>query len=97
MVLGQHGLIGNVASDIDLSYLSDALLVFRFFESAGEVLSALSVLKSRTSEHERTIREFRIGSDGLRVGHPLKDFEGVLTGLPSYRGGQPLLGERSGG
>ncbi|ACC75037.1 ATPase domain-containing protein [Paraburkholderia phymatum] len=96
LVLGQHGLIGNVASEVDLSYLSDALLLFRFFESAGEVLSALSVLKSRTSEHERTIREFRVDSGGLRVGPPLKDFEGVLTGLPSYRGAQPLLGERTG-
>ncbi|MEI5997091.1 AAA family ATPase [Paraburkholderia bengalensis] len=94
MVLGQHGLIGNVASDVDLSYLSDALLVFRFFESAGEVLSALSVLKSRTGTHERTIREFRVGAGGLRLGLPLKDFEGVLAGLPSYRGGQSMLGER---
>jgi circadian clock protein KaiC len=97
MVLGQHGLIGNVASDIDLSYLSDALLLFRFFESSGEVLSALSVVKSRTSEHERTIREFRIQRGGLRVGRPLKDFEGVLAGLPSYRGGEALLSERSDG
>jgi circadian clock protein KaiC len=94
MVLGQHGLIGNVASDIDLSYLSDALLVFRFFESAGEVLSALSVLKSRTGTHERTIREFRVGPGGLRLGSPLKDFEGVLAGLPTYRGRQALLSER---
>jgi circadian clock protein KaiC len=95
MILGQHGIIGNVATDIDLSYLSDALLLFRYFESAGEVLSALSVLKSRTSDHERTIREFRIGPNGLRVGEPLKDFEGVLSGLPSYRGSQPLLADPS--
>ncbi|WP_322102224.1 ATPase domain-containing protein [Paraburkholderia sp. J41] len=94
MVLGQHGLIGNVASEIDLSYLSDSLLLFRFFESAGQVLSALAVLKSRTSVHERTIREFRIGAGGLQVGQPLQDFEGVLTGLPSYRGTQALLGQR---
>jgi len=94
MVFGQHGLIGNVASDVDLSYLSDALLLFRFFESAGEVLSALAVLKSRTSEHERTIREFRIEPGGLRVGPPLKDFEGVLAGLPTYRGGETLLNAR---
>lgn len=91
MVLGQHGLIGNVASEIDLSYLSDSLLLFRFFESAGQVLSALAVLKSRTSQHERTIREFRISAGGLKVGLPLHDFEGVLTGLPSYRGTQALL------
>ncbi|HEY1611216.1 MAG TPA: ATPase domain-containing protein, partial [Paraburkholderia sp.] len=95
MVLGQHGLIGNVASEIDLSYLSDALLLYRFFESAGQVLSALAVLKSRTSVHERTIREFRVDSGGLRVGQPLADFEGVLAGLPSYRGTQALLGPRA--
>jgi circadian clock protein KaiC len=92
MVLGQHGLIGNVATDIDLSYLSDALLLFRFFENAGKVLSAISVLKSRTNAHERSIREFQISQGGLRVGEPLKDFEGVLSGLPSYRGSQPMLG-----
>lgn len=95
LVLGQHGLIGNVASEIDLSYLSDSLLLFRFFESAGQVLSALAVLKSRTSVHERTIREFRIDSGGLRVGEPLGDFEGVLTGLPSYRGTHALLDKQS--
>lgn len=95
MVLGQHGLIGNVASEIDLSYLSDSLLLYRFFESAGQVLSAIAVLKSRTSVHERTIREFRVDNSGLRVGQPLADFEGVLAGLPSYRGTQALLGPRS--
>ncbi|CAM2157236.1 circadian clock protein KaiC [Pararobbsia alpina] len=91
MVLGQHGLIGTVGTDIDLSYLSDALLVFRYFESAGDVLTALSVLKSRSNAHERSIREFRIANTGLRVGLPLKDFEGVMSGLPTYHGQQPLL------
>lgn len=96
LVLGQHGLIGNVSTEIDLSYLSDAIILFRFFESSGSVLSAVSVLKSRTSEHERTIREFRIGATGMRVGAPLKDFNGVLSGLPSYAGEVPLLDSESG-
>jgi circadian clock protein KaiC len=93
LILGQHGLIGNVSSDIDLSYLSDTIVLFRFFESAGNVLSALSVLKSRTSAHERTIREFRIGPTRIRVGQPLTDFRGVMSGLPSYAGRLPMLEE----
>lgn len=96
LVLGQHGVIGNVATDIDLSYLSDALLLFRFFECKGEVLSAVSVLKSRTSAHERTIREFRVGVHGVQVGEPLRDFDGVLAGLTTYRGATPLLTDQSG-
>ncbi len=91
LVLGQHGLIGNVSTEIDLSYLSDAIVLFRFFEASGSVLSAVSILKSRTSEHERTIREFRVSAAGLQVGQPLKDFNGVLSGLPSYAGDVPLL------
>ncbi len=92
MVLGQHGLIGSMQSDIDLSYLSDALILFRYFEMRGEVRKAVSVLKSRTSDHERTIREFRLTSHGLEVGEALRDFSGVLTGLPSYSGDVAMLG-----
>jgi circadian clock protein KaiC len=91
LVLGQHGLIGDVQPDVDLSYLSDAILLFRYFEAKGEVRSAVSVVKSRTSAHERTIREFRLDASGLTVGEALTDFQGVLTGLPSYQGKIPLL------
>ncbi|KQR76880.1 circadian clock protein KaiC [Burkholderia sp. Leaf177] len=91
IALGQHGLIGNVESEIDLSYLSDSIILFRFFESTGKVLSAISVLKSRTSAHERTVREFQVGVNGVQVGAPLSDFEGVLAGLPKYSGDVPLL------
>ena len=91
LVLGQHGVVGDVRSDIDLSYLSDSILAFRFFEAAGEVRTAVSAVKSRTSAHERAIREFRLGSDGLQVGEALRDFDGVLGGLPSYRGRTPML------
>jgi circadian clock protein KaiC len=91
LILGQHGIIGEVRSDLDLSYLSDAILMFRYFEAQGSMLKALSVAKSRTTAHEATIREFRLGAAGIEIGRPLEDFEGVLTGLPTYRGSTPLL------
>lgn len=93
LMLGQHGVVGDVRTDIDLSYLSDCILLFRFFEAKGEVRTALSVVKSRVNAHERTIRELRLSSDGLRVGEALDDFEGVLTGLPAYHGRVAMLSE----
>ena len=96
LVLGQHGLIGEVRADVDLSYLSDALLLFRFFESKGKLLKAVSVVKNRTSNHELTIRQFRLGKGGVEIGPELVDFVGVLTGVPSYHGNVPLLEERPG-
>ena len=95
LIRGQHGVVGDMRSDVDLSYLSDTIMLFRFFESKGQVLKALSVVKSRTSAHEQTIREFRLTSNGIEVGHPLTDFEGVLSGVPSYRGNIPMLGASS--
>ena len=95
LILGQHGVVGDMRSEVDLSYLSDTIMLFRFFESKGQVLKALSVVKSRTSAHEQTIREFRLTSNGIEVGHPLTDFEGVLSGVPSYRGNIPMLGASS--
>jgi len=91
LILGQHGILGDVRSDVDLSYLSDIILLFRFFEAQGELRSALAVIKSRVGAHERTIREFKLGPEGLHVGEALRDFEGLLTGLPSYKGQVPLL------
>lgn len=91
LILGQHGIIGDVRSDVDLSYLSDAIVLFRYFEAQGEMLKAVSVAKSRTTPHQTSIREFRLGRGGINIGDPLKDFEGVLTGLPTYRGTTPLL------
>ena len=92
LILGQHGLVGDMRNDIDLSYLSDNILLFRYFEAQGEIRSAISVVKSRTSAHERSIRELKLGAGGLRVGAALTDFEGVLGGLPAYRGSISMLG-----
>ncbi|HEX7891171.1 MAG TPA: ATPase domain-containing protein [Ramlibacter sp.] len=97
LILGQHGVIGDAGSDVDMSYLSDGILTFRFFEARGRLLKAVSMVKSRTNQHEQTIREFRMGPQGLEVGQELTDFEGVLTGVAAYRGELPLLGDRPGG
>jgi len=95
LVLGQHGLFGDGRTDVDLSYLSDAILLFRFFEARGSLLKALSVVKSRTSHHELTIREFRLGANGIDVGHALTDFEGIMKGVATYQGEHPLLSDGS--
>ena len=93
LVLGQHGIVGDVRSDLDLSYLSDAIVLFRFFEARGQLRKAVSVVKSRTNAHELSIREFRLAQGGVEVGLALTDFEGVLAGVPAYRGSIPLLGD----
>ena len=91
LVLGQHGLIGEVHSDVDLSYLADTTVLLRFFESNGRLRRAITVIKSRTTSHALTIHELLLGHDGVRVGEPLEGFEGVLTGLPSYHGTTPMM------
>jgi circadian clock protein KaiC len=91
LVLGQHGLIGEVRTDVDLSYLSDTTVLLRFFESNGRLRRAVTVIKSRTANHALTIHELRLGADGVQIGAPLEGFEGVLTGLPSYHGQTPLM------
>jgi circadian clock protein KaiC len=86
MVLAQHGLVGPMQSSVDLTYISDTVLLLRFFEAAGQIRRAISVMKKRTGAHELTIREYRIDSHGILVGEPLHDFRGVLTGVPSFVG-----------
>jgi len=91
LVLSQHGLFGEERNEVDLSYLSDSIVLFRFFEAQGSLLKALSIVKSRVAKHESAIREFRLGSRGLEIGDALRDFEGVMRGVPAYRGKQPLM------
>jgi len=86
VIMAQHGIMGRMDSPVDVSYLSDSVLLLRYFEAQGSIHQAISVMKKRTGKHERTIREFRITAEGLRVGEPLKDFHGVLTGVPTYTG-----------
>jgi len=93
LVVSQHGMVGSgMKAPVDLSFLADTVILLRFFEAKGEVRQAISVLKKRLSTHERTIREMKLGPGGVSVGAPLRDFDGVLTGVPRYRGqSEPLL------
>jgi circadian clock protein KaiC len=80
--LTQHGLIGTVQSPVDLTYLSDSVLLFRYFEFAGCLKQAVAMIKKRTGDHEKSIREFRITGNGIVVGPALEGFRGILTGAP---------------
>ncbi len=91
LVLGQHGLVGEVHSEVDLSYLADSTVLLRFFESNGRLRRALTVIKSRTTNHALTIHELLLAEDGIRIGDALLGFEGVLTGLPNYHGATPMM------
>jgi len=95
MTLVQHGIFGNPVDEaVDVSYLADTVVLMRYFEVQGAVRQAISVVKKRSGNHERTIRECRVGKGGLIVGAPLHEFQGVLTGIPSYVGPrQPLIPE----
>jgi circadian clock protein KaiC len=86
LVLAQHGLVGPMDTPVDISYLSDAVVMLRYFEVAGTVRRAMSVVKKRSGNHEHTVREFRLSQRGVQLGPPLVHFDGVLTGTPQYHG-----------
>jgi circadian clock protein KaiC len=86
LILAQHGLVGPMDTPLDISYLSDAVLMLRYFELAGTVRRALSVVKKRSGTHEHSIREFRLSSSGITLGPPLKEFSGIFSGNPRYVG-----------
>lgn len=94
MILAQHGLVGTTETPLDISYLSDSVVLLRYFEVAGTIRRALSVVKKRSGPHEHTIREFRLTAQGIVIGAPLTHFTGILSGTPVYTGGpEPLLNE----
>jgi circadian clock protein KaiC len=98
VVLAQHGLMGHMQTPIDLSYLSDTVIMLRYFEAGGRVRRAISVVKKRSGIHEDTIREFQLTGEGVMVGPPLTEFSGILTGTPTYVGGSsPLMSEHGNG
>lgn len=86
MILGQHGVTGDLRSDVDISYLADTVMMLRFFEADGEVRKSIAVIKTRTSDHERTIRELRIDAGGIVIGAPIRGFTGILSGTPVLSG-----------
>ena len=92
LTVAQHGLVGDMKSPVDVTYLADTVILLRYFEARGRVRRAISVIKKRTSAHEDTIREYRIGSRGITLGEPLMNFQGVLRGVPELIGkDEPLL------
>jgi len=86
LVVAQHGLVGShMPAPVDTSYLADTVILLRYFEAAGAVHQAISVMKRRRGRHERTIREFQLSDHGIQVGEPLRQFQGILTGVPVLR------------
>lgn len=86
--LAQHGFVGsNMNSPVDISYVADTVMLFRYFEAAGAVKQAISIVKKRTGAHERSLRELSFGNGTINIGGSLQQFEGVLSGIPKYLGG----------
>jgi circadian clock protein KaiC len=83
MVTAQHGLMGtNMTSPVDTSYLADSVVLLRYFEYAGKVKKAISVVKKRSGPHEESIRELRFDENGIHLSEPLTRFRGIMTGVP---------------
>ena len=91
LTVAQHGLVGDMKTPVDVTYLADTVVLLRYFEAMGRVRRAISVVKKRTGSHENTIREFMIGRNGITLGEPLSGFQGVLRGIPALVGDGGLL------
>lgn len=91
LTVAQHGLVGDMRSPVDVTYLADTVVLLRYFEAFGRVRRAISIIKKRTGGHEDTIREYRISGEGLKIGAPITGFQGVLRGIPTYTGDGPGL------
>lgn len=91
LTVAQHGLVGEMKSPIDLTYLADSVILLRYFEALGRVRRAISVIKKRSGPHEDTIREYLIGARGLTLGEPLTGFQGILRGVPQLLDDVELL------
>jgi circadian clock protein KaiC len=95
--VAQQSMVGTLHHPFDVTYLADTVVLLRFFEAAGRVRKALSVTKKRSGKPEDTIREFLIEKSGVRVGKPLTEFHGVLTGVPTFTGQQNQMLQRRDG
>ena len=83
----QHGLVGTMSTgNLNVSYIADSVVLFRFFESQGRIRKAISVIKNRGGAHENTIRELNIDGKGISLSAPLNEFKGILTGTPEFVG-----------
>jgi circadian clock protein KaiC len=91
LTVAQHGLVGDMKSPVDVTYLADTVILLRYFEAGAQVRRAISIIKKRAGQHEDTIREYRIGKTGVTIGPPLHQFQGVLHGVPVLVGDGPLM------
>lgn len=91
LVMAQHGMVGDTQAPLDVSFLADTIILLRYFEAEGHVRKAISVLKNRSGRHETTIREYRLLDGGISVGGAIREFQGVLTGAPTYVGAPEAL------
>jgi circadian clock protein KaiC len=91
LTVAQHGLVGDMDTPVDVTYLADTVVLMRYFEAHGRVRRAMSVVKKRTGGHEDTIREYRLSSAGLTVGIVLQNFQGVLRGVPTFVGSEDAV------
>ena len=98
LTMAQQGVVGEMRSPVDVTYLSDTVMLLRFFEVSGQVRRAISVIKKRSGAHEIAIRELQIRATGLHVGNPLREFQGILRGTPTYAGpnGSDVFGDTIG-
>jgi circadian clock protein KaiC len=97
LTVAQHGLVGDMKTPVDVTYLADTVILLRYFEAKAQVRRAISVIKKRAGRHEDTIREYRIGDAGLTIGPPLYQFQGVLQGVPTFVGdGGPFMSHPEG-
>jgi circadian clock protein KaiC len=97
MSVTQAGMVGSsMVSPVDTTYLADNVILFRYFEARGHVRRAISVVKKRNGKHEQTIRELQVNASGVQIGEPLSDFQGVLTGVPTYLGTENDLMKKAG-
>lgn len=87
LVVTQHGLVGTMQTPVDVTYVADTVILMRLYEAEGSMHRAISVTKKRTGHHERSIRELLLSQDGVRLGPPLTNLQGVLTGVPRLLGG----------
>ncbi len=96
LILAQAGIMGAaMSSPVDVSYLADNVMLFRYFEAEGKVRKAVSVVKMRGGAHEDHIRELRFIDNRLSVGEPLSGFHGVLSGIPTFSGSVKTLDDAS--
>jgi len=89
LIVSQHGALGTVHSPVDVSYLADAVILLRYYETRGAFRRAISMLKKRTSAHEQTVRDYQLTSKGVRVGAVLEEFRGILSGMQSAETAPP--------